>query len=228
MNIDRLSESGKPSRRYDSPTRRAQAEETRRAIAHAARALFLERGWAGTRVRDVAERAGVSEPSVYAVYKNKAGLAMGLLDSLDDAADPMRALRELDEATGDPTRQLAVFAAFDRRLFEHGGDAIVVIREAGRAVPDLAEVVSQGRMRGDRNRRRIFRSWPEGTLREGLDVDGARDVYAALCNVDVYHVLTRERGWPPERVEEWWAETTAQLILRREPTGGQRSPHAVQ
>ncbi len=214
MNIDRLSESGKPHRAYDSPTRRAQAEETRRAIASAARELFLERGWSGTRVRDVAALAGVSEPSVYAVYRNKAGLAMALLDSLDDDADPMRMLRELAEATGDPARQLGVLLEFDRRLFEHGGDAIVVIREAGRAKPELAEVVVQGRLRGDRNRRRIFRSWPEGTLQEGLDVDGARDIYAALSNVDVYHVLTREREWSAQRVEDWWVETMARLILR--------------
>ncbi len=45
-------------------------------------------------------------------------------------------------------------------------------------------------------------------------MDGARDVYAALSNVDVYLVLTRERGWSPERVEKWWAETMARLILR--------------
>lgn len=213
MNIERLSESGKPGRRYDSPTRRAQAEQTRRAIGLAARELFLERGWAGTKVRDVAERAGVSEPSVYAVYGNKAGLAMALLDSLDDAADPMRMLRELDEAQDDPRGQLAALLAFDRRLFEHVGDVITVIREAGRVKPDLAEVVTQGRQRGDRNRRRIFRSWPPEAFREGVDVDGARDIYAALSNVDVYQVLTRERGWSPERVEEWWVETMATLIL---------------
>ncbi|HWM73612.1 MAG TPA: helix-turn-helix domain-containing protein [Nocardioides sp.] len=214
MNIERLSESGKPSRRYDSPTRRAHAEETRRAIAAAARELFLERGWGGTRVRDVAALAGVSEPSVYAVYRNKAGLAMALLDSLDDSADPMRLLRELDELKGDPAGQLRALLSFDRRLFEHSADAITVIREAGRSKPELADVVVQGRLRGDRNRRRIFRTWPDGTLRDDLGVDGARDVYAALSNVDVYLVLTRERGWSPERVEEWWAETMARLILR--------------
>ncbi len=213
MNIDRLNESGK-SRSYDSPKRRAQADETRRAIAAAARKLFLERGWAATRVRDVATEAGVSEPTVFAVYGNKAGLAMGLLDSLDDAADPMRMLGELDDAVGDPRRQLTSLLSFDRRLFEHGADAIVVIREAGRAKPELAEVVTQGRARGDRNRRRIFRSWPEGTLREGLDVDRARDVYAAMSNVDVYLVLTRERGWTPDQVEQWWVETLALLLLR--------------
>ena len=213
MNIDRLSESGK-SRSYDSPKRRAQADETRRAIAAAARKLFLERGWAATRVRDVAAEAGVSEPTVFAVYGNKAGLAMGLLDSLDDAADPMRMLGELDDAVGDPRRQLTALLSFDRRLFEHGADAIVVIREAGRAKPELAEVVTQGRARGDRNRRRIFRSWPDGALREGVDVDRARDVYAAVSNVDVYLVLTRERGWTPDQVEQWWVETLALLLLR--------------
>ena len=132
MNIERLSESGK-SRSYDSPKRRAQADETRRAIADAARRLFLERGWSATRVRDVAAESGVSEPTVFAVYGNKAGLAMGLLDSLDDDADVPRMLGGLKDAEGDPREQLAVLLAFDRRLFEHGAEAIVVIREAGRA-----------------------------------------------------------------------------------------------
>lgn len=212
MNIESLSESGK-SRSYDSPKRRAQADETRRAIADAARRLFLERGWSATRVRDVAAEAGVSEPTVFAVYGTKAGLAMGMLDSLDGAADPMRMLGELQDRDGDPRAQLASLLSFDRRLFEHGADAIVVIREAGRAKPELAEVVTQGRARGDRNHRRIFRSWPEGTLRDGVDVDRARDIYAALSNVDVYLVLTRERGWTPEQVEEWWIDTLEELLL---------------
>lgn len=33
----------------------------------------------------------------------------------------------------------------------------------------------------------------------------ATDIYAALCNIDVYTALTDERGWSPDRVERWWA-----------------------
>lgn len=217
MNVGRLSESGNgvsERRAYDSPRRRAQAEETRRAIAHAARELFLERGWAATRVRDVAAAAGVSEATVFSVYGSKAGLAMGLLDSLDEGADPMRMLGELQEAEGQPRRQLAALLAFDRRLFEHGADAIVVIREAGRVKPELAAVVPEGRERGDRNRKRIFRSWPEGTFRDGVDVDRARDIYAATSHVDTYLVLTRERGWTPQQVEDFWIASLSDLLLR--------------
>ena len=87
MNVERLNESVN-ARSYDSPTRRAQAEQTRRQIAHAARTLFVERGWSGTRVRDVAAAAGVSEPTVYAVYGNKAGLAMALHPSTSHGTCP--------------------------------------------------------------------------------------------------------------------------------------------
>jgi TetR/AcrR family transcriptional regulator, regulator of cefoperazone and chloramphenicol sensitivity len=38
-------------------------------------------------------------------------------------------------------------------------------------------------------------------------------MYAAVSNVGVYLVLTRERGWTPEQVEEWWIETLNQLLL---------------
>ena len=113
-----------------------------------------------------------------------------------------------------PVRQLAALAGFDRRLFEFGADAITVIREAGRAKPELASVVTEGRARGDNNRRRIFSGWPDGTFREGMDEARARDTYAAVSNVDVYQVLTNERGWTPEQVEQWWAETLALLLLR--------------
>ena len=212
MNIDGLSESGK-SRAYDSPARRAQAQQTRRLIADAARRLFMEKGWAGTRVKDVAREAGVSEPTVYAVYGSKAGLVTALLDSLEGAADVPRQVAEVRAARGDAAGQLAAMAAFDRRLFEHGADAILVIREAASSKPEIAEVISKGRWRGEKLRVAVFDAWPAGTLREGLAPQDARDTFAALCNVDVYLVLTRERGWSPDRVERWWTDSLVRLLL---------------
>ena len=213
MNIERLSESGK-GRRYDSPTRRAQAEETRRQIADAAWSLFVERGWSGTRVRDVAQSAGVSEPTVYAVYGSKAGLASALLDSLEGAADPRRLGDELRAAAGDPRGQLAAVAGFERRLFEHGAEAITVIREAGRSVPELTRTFLDGRARGESQRRRLFEGWPADAWREEVGVDDALDYSAALYTADVFLLLTRERGWSPQRVEQWWTTTLVQLLLR--------------
>jgi AcrR family transcriptional regulator len=200
-------ESGR--RRYESLRREAQARETRAEIARAARRLFVSHGWAATTVRDVAREAGVSVPTVYAAYRNKAGLAQALAEAADASADPLRMLAELEES--DPRRQLAAMTAFDRRLFERAGDVIALVRDAGRTVAELAAVYRDGRRRGDETRRQVFSSWPPGVLR--VDLLTAVDVYAAMCTIDVYTTLTVERGWPPERVERWWGEALARELL---------------
>ncbi|MEU3166456.1 helix-turn-helix domain-containing protein [Streptosporangium sp. NPDC006930] len=200
-------------RRYDSLRRATQARETRAEIARAARGLFVSQGWAATTVRDVAREAGVSTPTVYAAYGNKAGLTRALADSADLSADASRMLQELESSTASPERQLAAMAAYDRRLFERAGDVIALVREAARTEPELATAYHDGRRRGDETRILVFSSWPDGVLRSGLDVRSAVDVYAALCNVDVYTTLTVERGWSPGRVERWWGEALARQLL---------------
>lgn len=200
-----------------------QTRETRAGIARAARELFVSQGWSATTVRDVAREAGVSVPTVYGAYGDKAGLVRALADAADLAADVPRMLAELEEAgreTGaasGPRRQLAAMAAYDRRLFERAGDVILLLREAGRTEPALAAGYREGRRQGDETRTQVFSSWPDGpdgVLRDGLDVSSAVDVYAAMCNIDVYTTLTGERAWSPERVERWWAGALGRELLR--------------
>jgi TetR/AcrR family transcriptional regulator, regulator of cefoperazone and chloramphenicol sensitivity len=199
-------------RRYASLRRATQAQETRADIAHAARALFLDRGWAATTVRDVAAAAGVSVPTVYAAYGSKAGLAQALVDAVALTADRPHLQAELESATA-PRAQLAAMVAFDRRLFERAGDVIVLVREAGRAEPDLAGLYREGRAGADEVRRQVFGTWPAGTLRSGVDIAEAVDVYAALCNVDAFATLTGERGWSPAKVEWWWRDVLTRELL---------------
>ncbi|MCG5213646.1 TetR/AcrR family transcriptional regulator [Streptosporangium sp. KLBMP 9127] len=200
-------------RRYDSLRRTTQALATRAEIARAARRLFLARGWAETTVRDVAREAGVSVPTVYSTYGNKIGLTRALADSADLHGDAPRMLAELEDSAADPSRQLSAMAGFDRRLYERAGDIIVLLREAGRTEPDLATVYHDGRRRGDETRVQVFSSWPDETLRAGLDVETAVDVYAAICTIDVYTTLTAERGWSPDRVERWWGDVLVRELL---------------
>ncbi|WP_433263418.1 TetR/AcrR family transcriptional regulator [Actinosynnema sp. CS-041913] len=202
-------------RRYDSLRRQAQAHQTRAEIAEAARRLFVAQGWAATTVRDVAREAGVSVPTVYAAYRNKTGLVWALADAADLSADLPRQLDEL-AAAPDPERQLAAMAAYDRRLFERSGDLITLVREAGRAEAELADLYQQARRQADETRVQVFSSWPHGTLRPGLDVPTAVDIYAALCNIDVYTTLTTERTWSPDQVEHWWGAALARELLSRD------------
>ncbi len=200
-------------RPYRSALREEQAERTRHLIARAARRRFVEHGWSGTSIRAVAADAGVSEATVYAVYGTKAGLAQSLVDSADADADVARIVAELEAAEGDPRAQLTAFIGFDRRLFEHGGAGLRVLVEGRRNEPALDAAYAAGRARGDGNRRRVFESWPRPAWREGIDVDRALDVYASVCSIQVFDVMTAERGWSPDAVEEWWQDSLAELLL---------------
>ncbi|MET9859687.1 hypothetical protein ABZY93_10250 [Streptomyces smyrnaeus] len=131
---------------------------------------------------------------------------------------------ELEGPGADPAAQLAAMAAYDRRLFERAGDIITLIREAGRTEPELAALYRDGRTRADETRVQVFSSWPADVLRRGLDVTSAADIYAAVCNIDVYAVLTAERGWSPGQVEQWWSGALARELLGRRPGAGDRRP----
>ncbi|MHA6620068.1 TetR/AcrR family transcriptional regulator [Pseudonocardia sp. DLS-67] len=199
-------------RPYSSARRQAQAEQTRAEIAGSARQLFLAQGWAATTIRDVARQTGVSVPTVYAAFQSKTGLVQALVEAADLSAGLPQMLEELAAIT-DPRRHLTEMAGYDRRLFERAGDIIALIREAGRTEPELADFYEQGRRGADETRIRAFSSWPGGTLRPGLDVHTAVDVYAALCNIDVYTTLATERGWRPDEIERWWIEALGRELL---------------
>lgn len=164
-------------------------------------------------MRDVAREAGVAEPTVYATYGSKAGLALALVEAVEMSADIPQLTTELRSAAGNPAGELAALVSFDRRLFERGGDVITLLRDADRRQPDLYAAYQDGRRHADGVRQQVFSSWPPEALREGTDSRSAADTFAALCSIDVYRVLTEERGWSPDQVERWWYESLVRLLL---------------
>jgi len=200
-------------RTYRSELREQQAERTRGLIAAAARARFVDKGWAGTSVRSVAESAGVSEATVYHVYGSKAGLAASLIDAAEQSADVGRAVAELTERAGDPAGQLRTFVAFDRRLFESGGDVMRILAEGRRQHPDLGAAYDLGRGRGDDQRRKVFASWPATTWLPGMDAERAVAVYSLLVSLASFDVAISEYGWSADDTENWWHTTLSALLF---------------
>ena len=59
-------------RSYSSAVREENAAQTRVRILEAAGDLFASNGYAGTTIREIADRANVAVDTVYAVFGNKA------------------------------------------------------------------------------------------------------------------------------------------------------------
>src|ERR671927_2039528 len=69
-----------PDRPYSSPLRAEQADATRRAVLDAARELFIAQGYGATTLDQIAARAGVSKPTVFAAVGNKQTLLSTVRD----------------------------------------------------------------------------------------------------------------------------------------------------
>ena len=86
---DRVTEPTRQTRRYDSPVRRQRAAETRSRIVEAGAELLHESpvwNWGDLTVRAVAERAGVTERTVYRHFATERDLRDAVLARLEDEA----------------------------------------------------------------------------------------------------------------------------------------------
>ncbi|WP_235828486.1 TetR/AcrR family transcriptional regulator [Actinomadura rubteroloni] len=116
-------------RRTPAPEdRRQDPERTRRALLDAAHDVFSEKGYAGARVQDIADRAGVNKQLISYHFGGKEGLYRALRERWlireAEFADPSLPLDELilrylDNAMDDPRGvRLSLWRALTERLEE--------------------------------------------------------------------------------------------------------------
>lgn len=133
------------------PSRRARRKEARPAeVIEAARDLFLSRGFAATKLEDVARRAGVSVGLPYLYFENKEGLFKAVVR--ESILPHFRIGEEwLEGCTGSSEDLLRMLTHkyWEMERGPNGGMSKLVFAEAGN-FPDLAhfymdEVVLRGR-----------------------------------------------------------------------------------
>ena len=193
-------------RRYHSPKRERQAQQTREQIVEAARRLFASDGFANTTVESIAREAGVSVQTVYASVGSKRGIVLALLDWMEVEGGNEELRREL-EASKDPRRQLRAIVRFNRQLFERGQDVLKVVMVA-RADPDVGAFGREGEVRRREGQAHSVCAWAEaGVLRPNLDEGEAADILWALTGPELYWLFVVDCGWPGSRFETWLFET---------------------
>jgi AcrR family transcriptional regulator len=207
------------ARRYDSPLRREQAAATRRKILGAAQELFERDGYAATSMAAIATAAGVSLKTVYLSFENKSGVLRGLWHLLLRGDRDTVAVGEQDWYRAvleepDPQRQLRLNMRNSLMVKSRAGAILEVIRDAASSDPDIGDLWARIQIEFHDNQRAVVQSIADkGALAPGVDVDGAADVLWALNHPNLYALLVGERGWSPERYEQWLGELLREQLL---------------
>jgi AcrR family transcriptional regulator len=212
---------GNVKRAYKSDRRRQQAAATRRDIISAARRLFERGGYVSTTMNSVAAEAGVAVETIYRSFGGKAGLIEAVVDAAvaggaeraERAVEDRPAIRNVIEEP-DPRRKLELYAATQPGIHQRSAPLLRALRAGASTDPALGEVLARlenQRLEGlGRFAQHLHDS---GALREDLSVEEARDLIWTINSQVVFDLIVVERGWPPERYENWIASMMARSLL---------------
>ena len=206
-------------RQYRSTVRAEGAEETRARIRSVAAELFVERGFQGTTLKDVAERAGVGERTLYDSFGNKLGLLRHTIAILAMGDETRVRVADRPEAEGarsmaDPREALAAHVKQTTDLMNRAGDLILMGDALPGVDPELERMVIRGTEAAyEQSLRLTERFERRGELRPGLDASTAADVLITLTSPGVFRVLRRTRLWSQRQYFEWVLDCATQQLL---------------
>lgn len=204
---------------YDNTTRAASARATRARVLRAAHESFVERGFAGTTIRHVADEAEVSQETIYKAFGGKAGLLKAVYDTTlvgDDGDLPLAQRPEAlaVAAATDPVEAVTAYAELAQAISTRLDPLLRVVlgsRDTDTALASFARQIDQERRRG--SAMWVERWHAAGWLREGLDVEKAADVVCAL-NSNEPRWLLSDFGWTPDEITAWLTDTLCHALLR--------------
>jgi AcrR family transcriptional regulator len=203
------------SRTYRSELRDEQAQATRDRIVTAARALFLEQGYARTTIKAVAETAGVAEMTVYTAVRDKKGLLEAVIGSAIGGPDFQPQADGFARLEHHPTQhdRLRAWTELTCDILARTSPIHAVIRSAGDKEPfavELRATLLEARL--DANRQ-LVRTFLAGALRPGISFEDAAQRFTALTSPEFHHLTVVELGWPPRRHMLWLADALERELL---------------
>ncbi|UNK69574.1 TetR/AcrR family transcriptional regulator [Microbacterium sp. H1-D42] len=200
--------------------RSAQAAGSRRKILQAAASSFVEFGYHGATMGDIARRSGFAVQTVSYFFGTKPRLLAELIETT--------VVRERDVANAHVREQ------WEHAMAHSDDGPLLIDRFVARrhpireAVSPLLEAARIGALT-DAEVDEVHRSVEErraseyahlsaklaehDALREGLTQDRATDITLSIAGPELYLALANGRAWSGEDIREWTSSTLKQLLV---------------
>ena len=211
--------------KYRSERRQEQAAATRHAILDAARALFVERGYARTTVADIATAAHVAVPTVYVSVGPKPAILGELRKVIPGLAGVPEDTQSELARLSDPRGVISGTVAVIRRLMETSGDLVLAIEAAAPFEPVAAEAWEEGQVLHRAGWEMVVQRLEAlGALKPTLHPSKAADTLSFLSLPATWRTLGQDHGWTFDEIETWINETALSLVTEPSRTNV-RSPN---
>lgn len=219
----------KRSRPRDGKGGQARTRLARAAVIEAARTLFLERGYAATTIEAISDLSDVPPATVYRLFSSKPGILKALLLVLIAGDDQAIAMQDRPHvrallANPDPRNQLSGLAGIIRGIMSRAEPLYRILLSAAGSDPDAAALLADLTRQRQQGQAQVARSLARaGALRPKLRERDAADIIHALTLPEVYRLLVCDRGWSPQRYEQWLTDILISQLLPLPAAGGGRA-----
>lgn len=206
-------------RSYQSDIRSEAAARTRTKVLEAGRFLFSRKGIDGTTVAQIAERAGVSEATVYATVKSKSGLLHAVLEEAM-FGPRFRAAQQKLEGVTDPVARIALTAQVARAIYEAESAELNLLMKSSAFSPELRKSQQAFEdLRREMQRERVQALFKAKRARKGLTRETAASLLWMYTSREVYNKLVHDSGWTPDAFQDWLEQTLLQALTDQAPKG---------
>lgn len=178
----------------------------------AGRFLFGRKGIDATTIGQIAERAGVSQATVYATVKSKSGLLRELLQDAMFGPAFQAAQQQLQGVT-DPVARIALTAQVARAIYEAESTELNVLMKSSAFSPELRKSHQAFEdLRREMQQERIEALFKARRARKGLTRDTAATLMWMYTGREVYNKLVRESGWTADQFQAWLQRTLLETL----------------
>ena len=153
----------KGRRPHEDQRGQARTRLARRAVVEAARALFLERGYAATTIDAISDRSDVPPATIYRLFSSKLGILTGLLDVSIAGDDEALSVQDQPRvaalfAEPDPEKLLAGFARINVAINSRSGPIYRILVSAAASDPEAAALHAEYQRQRDQGQGQIARA----------------------------------------------------------------------
>lgn len=166
----------------------------------------------------MAQRAGVSQETVYKTFGSKPGLVRALHDLAMRGEAPVPPYRRSDDLRGhsDPHEIVRGWSRLSTEVAPRVS-ALLLLRDAAVVEPDLRDLLAEldeaRHQRMSENAQFLHES---GHLRESLTTRAAADLMWSVTSAEMYELLVLRRGWSLDQYADYIFHTVTSLLTPRD------------
>jgi AcrR family transcriptional regulator len=175
----------------------------------------MRHGIDGTTIAEIARKAGVAVPTVYALYKSKEGILRSLMQTALFGPRFQNARAKLDGVT-DPVKLIALSAEVARAIYESESAELGLIRGSSAFSPALRKLEQEFEaIRFEMQQERVRLLFAHGKHYRGLTLEEARRILWMFTSRDLYRMLVHAGGWTPNQYQHWLTDAILSALVNQ-------------